>query len=638
MAYQKLCRGQFSASCRVSTFLSTVNRYQVQVNHISGAANLPSDHASRNALQCKDGTCQVCTFVAETEEATVHAISVQDVTEGRFTMPFTSRAAWRETQLECPNLRRVHAHLKQGTRPTQKETDIKDVKRYLHNVTISRDGLLVVRDTQLFQAPKARIVVPRSVIDGLLSAIHIKFNHPSEYQMRRLVSRYFFALDMAKSVTLVVKACHHCASLKLIPRYLQVQSSTTPPDHIGSSFAMDIMKRCGQLILVLRECTTSYTLSCFVSSEKSSDICQSLLILCAGVRNLGDAGTTIRVDPAPGMTALVNNALLQKYNITVEVGHHKNVNKNPVAEKAIEELGLEMLNISPEGGAVSELQLTLATANLNMRIRRDGLSSREMWTQRDQISGQQLPLDDQQIIKSQHLSRIKNHIHSARSKAPNSTSAPRHPLHVGDLVYIAGDRDKCKARDKYIITKLNGDRCEVRKFTTSQFRARTYDVLITDCYPISQTIPQVNNHGPIRGFDSGISDSRDIIPTPSHTGSPFGAVTPTDSGPSPGVDNSMLQPTPCVHPRQPRSITDLPPDTAQVPPPGEDPAGLPHMGPPPILTAVPVPSPDDRDHAPEPDPPPDHSSHQDTPTNEPRRSTRLSKPPKWMSDDLWDLS
>ena len=46
-AYEKLCRSEFSASPSVSTFLSVESRYQASVRHVSGAAILPSDFASR---------------------------------------------------------------------------------------------------------------------------------------------------------------------------------------------------------------------------------------------------------------------------------------------------------------------------------------------------------------------------------------------------------------------------------------------------------------------------------------------------------------------------------------------------------------------------------------------------------------
>ena len=57
-ALQKLCRGEFSASPRVSSFLTTISRYQVILQHLAGTANLPSDFASRNAPDCTERTAK----------------------------------------------------------------------------------------------------------------------------------------------------------------------------------------------------------------------------------------------------------------------------------------------------------------------------------------------------------------------------------------------------------------------------------------------------------------------------------------------------------------------------------------------------------------------------------------------------
>ena len=88
----------------------------------------------------------------------------------------------------------------------------------------------------------------------------------------------------------------------------------------------------------------------------------------------------IRTHPAPGFKALVNDPLLKKQRITIELGQAKNPNKNPVAERAVQELETELLRQEPLGGAVSPLTLAVATSALNSRIRSRGLSSREMWT------------------------------------------------------------------------------------------------------------------------------------------------------------------------------------------------------------------------------------------------------------------
>ena len=225
-AYEKLQRGEFSTSSRVTTFLSILSRYGVHVRHIAGIENLPSDFSSRHPCECSDSSCQVCKFVAEMETSVVRSLSVNDVINGSFRMPFTSRAAWQATQQECPDLRRAHSHLRQGTRPSKKVTKIPDVKRYLKNARISSDGLLVVPDNPPFQPPRERIIVPRNVLDGLLTAIHIRFNHPSKFQMKRLVSRYFYALDLDKSIESVTSSCHICQSLETIPSCLHRQSSS----------------------------------------------------------------------------------------------------------------------------------------------------------------------------------------------------------------------------------------------------------------------------------------------------------------------------------------------------------------------------------------------------------------------------
>ena len=96
--------------------------------------------------------------------------------------PFTSRSAWLDIQSECLDLRRTHAHLKQGTRPFKKLTNIKDVKRYLSSATFSKDGLLVVPRNSPLSPSRELIIVPRSVLDGLVTALHIKLDHPSKHR------------------------------------------------------------------------------------------------------------------------------------------------------------------------------------------------------------------------------------------------------------------------------------------------------------------------------------------------------------------------------------------------------------------------------------------------------------------------
>ena len=76
----------------------------------------------------------------------------------------------------------------------------------------------------------------------------------------------------------------------------------------------------------------------------------------------------IRVDPAPGFMALRNDETLKSLRLSLEIGCVKNLNKNPVAERAILELEEELLKQEPTGGPVSQLGLAIAVARLNSRI------------------------------------------------------------------------------------------------------------------------------------------------------------------------------------------------------------------------------------------------------------------------------
>eukprot|EP00111_Clytia_hemisphaerica_P017216 TCONS_00050950-protein len=243
-------------------------------------------------------------------------------------MPFVNRPAWISLQAGCQDLRRCHAYLKQGTRPSKKLTNIKDTKRYIQNCTISRDGLLVVPHKEAFAPVKERIVVLRKVLPGLLTALHIKLVHPTQFQLKKIFSRYFFALDIDSALRATCENCHTCFSLKKIDHSSLEAPSTTsdPPPAIGLSFAGDVLRREKQFILVLRESVTSYTLACIIDSEEHINLRNGLIQLCVGLIPLDGPSATIRTDPAPGFQKLVQDTVLAQHRIIIELGRAKNIN------------------------------------------------------------------------------------------------------------------------------------------------------------------------------------------------------------------------------------------------------------------------------------------------------------------------
>ena len=475
-AHQRLLRGNFSHSNRLTTFLSAASRFNAQLQHLDGSTNVPSDFQSRNAAECLNTSCQICSFVDDLQSASVLKINIDDITVGTSKMPFVNQPAWISLQANCPDLQRCHAHLKQGTRPSMKLTKIKGTKRYIQNCTISRDGLLVVPHKEAFAPVKERIVVPRKVLPGLLTALHIKLVHPTQFQLKQIFSRYFFALDIDSALRATCENCHTCFSLKKIDHTSLAVPSTTsdPPPAIGLSFAGDVLRREKQFILVLRESVTSYTLACIIDSEDHINLRNGLIQLCVGLIPLDGPSATICTDPAPGFQKLVQDTILAQHRIVIELGRAKNINKNPVTEKSIQELEDEILKLDRDRSTVTNSQLAIAVANLNSWLRSQGLSSHEMWTQRDQFTSTPLPLDDQELLEEQHHRRVAyNMLHNQVSCKPSSDDLP---IPEGSIVYINTERNKTQSRPRYIISSQDGPWYRVKKFIATQLRNQSYRV------------------------------------------------------------------------------------------------------------------------------------------------------------------
>ena len=121
---------------------------------------------------------------------------------------------------------------------------------------------------------------------------------------------------------------------------------------------------------------------------------------------------------------------------------------NCAAERAVQELELELLRQDPHGGPVSPVVISVATATLISRIRSSGLLAREMWTQRDQFSNIQFPLSDYDLISQQQSLCKANHPCSEKSKVPLAQMASSPSVAIGDLVHLYCDRNKSRVRDR----------------------------------------------------------------------------------------------------------------------------------------------------------------------------------------------
>ena len=479
-AYAKLKKGQFSASSRVSTFLSSLCRFNIHLGHLKGTENIYSDYASRNATPCDNKKCQICLYVQDTIDSVVRACTVKDVIESSAPVPFSSRAGWFEMQLSDDSLRRTCAHLKQGTRPSRKSTEVRDVKQYLQKARIEKDGLLVVSSYTPSIGRSSRIVVPRVYLHGLLECLHLKLQHPAKSQLKQVFNRAFYALDLDTALEVVSKSCHACVSLSNMPNRFMKQSTTTIPTTVGSNFAADVVKRSGKDILMLREYVSSYTSAKLIWNERASSIHTALIILMSDLIPSTGINVTIKVDPASACRSLKGDPELLRNGIKLELGHAKMKNKNPVAEHGIKELHSEINKVMGDSPNVTEKILSKAVQNLNCRLRWSGASAREVWTKRNQFTGEQIPIDDVMLMKRQEQLKQKSHVPSAVYKARGKRGYNVTPVNKGDLIYLNSDRNKLHARDRYVVINVSKDTCDVQKFTGAQLRARLYTVSRAD--------------------------------------------------------------------------------------------------------------------------------------------------------------
>lgn len=505
-AWERMKRGQFSTSTRVATFMSTLAEFHVEVQHISGVQNLPSDFQSRNPPECKSPSCQICAFIEETQDTVVRTITVDEILSGRAKVPYNSRNVWKKLQMECPDLVRVHAHLKQGTRPTAKRTKMTTVKRYLQNVIISRDGVLVTVHSEPFFPPTELIVVPEHLIHGLLTSLHLTLNHATVLQLTKVFKRQFFALKSQHYAQIVVDNCHTCRSLKSMPKEYHPQSTTDLPRTPCKTFSADIVRRFKQKIFVLRESFSSFTVTSLHKDEEHGTLRTALTHSISLIRPNPQSQVEVRVDNAPGFQALKNDVQLSKINIFLDYGRVNNPNKNPVVDKGIQELISEILKYNVDAGPVSADTLAIVTNQLNSRIRGRGLTAWEILYQRDHESGSQLDIDDEKLAHLQENTRLVNQHASAKHKADGGPVAESADIVPGSLVYIKNDRSKNRGRERYLVVDIRGNDCVLKKMLKSQIRAKEQTLKLTEVMLVTpNTVCRMDYD---KGFDS--SDEEEV--------------------------------------------------------------------------------------------------------------------------------
>ena len=153
-----------------------------------------------------------------------------------------------------------------------------------------------MRVTQPLRGTTEAIVVPRSVAPGLVTALHLKLDHPSAHQLKLVLKRHFFILDVDNFVEECTDSCHQCVALAPNKKLLEEQSTSTPPPGIGFAFAVDVLQRERQRILVLRETVTSFTMTCLLPDEKATSMRDPILRMVLLIHPVEGPPAVVRSD------------------------------------------------------------------------------------------------------------------------------------------------------------------------------------------------------------------------------------------------------------------------------------------------------------------------------------------------------
>jgi hypothetical protein len=214
------------------------------------------DFASRNPVECKLENCTVCQSI-ELETQTTFFGAVTTASGPEY---LCSTAGWKDIQKTDKDLRRCNALLEAGTKLSPKRKKEKTLRSYMKVCSINREGLMVVKKRVQFQAkPAELIVIPEAFAFTCGKALHVKFNHPTKSQMRKMFDRSYFMLNSDRILTQVWESCDYpCQADRILPKEEMSYKSETIPNRLGSNFHADVLVEAKQKILISRENLSTY--------------------------------------------------------------------------------------------------------------------------------------------------------------------------------------------------------------------------------------------------------------------------------------------------------------------------------------------------------------------------------------------
>jgi len=152
----------------MSTFLFSINRYKIDIQHVSGKYqhNIAADYLSRNPSSCPGANCTICKFIAELAESSVSNMNLNSTNMSE-SCPMGNKQSWKQLQNEDSACSEAFKRLKSGQQPAKKGQNSNDIRRY-YNACQAKDMLVVENMIPNTTQSNDRIVVPKEFVPAVI--------------------------------------------------------------------------------------------------------------------------------------------------------------------------------------------------------------------------------------------------------------------------------------------------------------------------------------------------------------------------------------------------------------------------------------------------------------------------------------
>ena len=539
LAWRRSQKGAFSASSRISSFLTGLSAMPIELRHRAGKLMHTSDFASRHPTSCTSNKCQICNFVREWESigdkaSEIRNVTIEDIKMGRSIMPMTQRNTWKNIQKRDAIHHKLVDLINTRQLPEARKTRGDHTKlKLLHNqytqgkLFIDNDGLVLIKSPE-GKFNGSVISIPPALFPGVANALHIQLDHPGKAQLSGLVSRYFYTPGWKSIIDEISDNCHQCAAVRKLPKVL-LQDSTSLTTALASNFSADVIERSSQKILIVRENLSQFTRGAIVEDQSCNSLRNALLPLIINL--VPESGAEIRVDGATSFQALQKESetpgtILNRLKIKIIIGRLLNKNKNPTAENANQEILKEILRHTNDSGPVSQTQLTMILKNVNSRVRSNGLTPKEILLRREYTNNKPIDVNDDFLSRKQLENRKLSAESSRKNKAKNHSPSPAQSFSIGDLVFLREVHNKNSPRELYIIEDREDGYFLIRKLK-QRLRSKLYRALPDEMIPAPSTPPTTINPPiteeplPLNTPTEDPNKPSDTIPTHTKAGRPL---------------------------------------------------------------------------------------------------------------------